>query len=81
MELIELASTGLSQRLPGKNEAGYDEKDMNHGSARENDSDDRQLYERGRSCLGINTIVGQIRFHPVGEVVNKDDERCNTYCT
>ena len=79
MELIELVSTGLSQRLPRKNEAGYDEKDMNHGSARVNDSDDRQLYERGRSFLGIDTIVGQIRLYPVGEVVNKDDERCNTY--
>ena len=79
MELIELVSTGLSQRLPRENEAGDDEKDMNHGSARVNDSDDRQLYERGRSFLGIDTIVGQIRLYPVGEVVNKDDERCNTY--
>ena len=79
MELIELVGTGLSQRLPRKNEAGYDEKDMNHGSARVNDSDQRQLYERGRSFLGINTIIGQIGFHPVGEMMNKDDERCNTY--
>ena len=82
MELIELVSTDLSQRLPRKNEAGYDEKDMDHGSARVNDSDDRQLYERVRSFLGINTIVGQKRLHPLGgEVVNKDDERCNTYQT
>ena len=78
MELIILVSAGLSQRLPRKNEAGYDEKDMNHGSARENDSDDGQLYERGRSFLGIDTIIGQIRLHPIGEVVNKDDERGNT---
>ena len=78
MELIILVSAGLSQRLPRKNEAGYDEKDMNHGSARVNNSDERQLYEGGRSFLGIDTIVGQIRFHPIGEMVNKDDERCNT---
>lgn len=79
MELIELVSAGLSQRLPRKDKARYDEEDMNHGSARVNDSDDRQLYDRGRSFLGVHTIVGQVRFHPVGEVVNKDDERCNTY--
>ena len=79
MELIILVSAGLSQRLPGKDEAGYYEKDMNHRSARENDSDDGQLYEGGRSFLGIDTIVGQIRLYPVGEMVNKDDERSNTY--